>query len=99
MYLKLEIDFEYPTEVNLRGYKLQKDGNTDDIDTLIEAIKNAEKPILFVGGGVISSNTSAYIKQLTETTGIPVVESLMGRGSIPWRPIRVLRYDRNAWNV
>lgn len=78
-----EIDFEYPTEVNLRGYKLQKDGNTDDIDTLIEAIKNAEKPILFVGGGVISSNTSAYIKQLTETTGIPVVESLMGRGSIP----------------
>lgn len=78
-----EIDFEYPTEVNLRGYKLQKDGNTDDIDTLIEAVKTAEKPILFVGGGVISSNTSAYIKQLTEITGIPVVESLMGRGSIP----------------
>lgn len=78
-----EIDFEYPTEVNLRGYKLQKDGNTDDIDTLIEAVKTAEKPVLFVGGGVISSNTSAYIKQLTEITGIPVVESLMGRGSIP----------------
>lgn len=78
-----EIDFKYPTEVNLRGYKLQKDGNTDDIDTLIEAVKTAEKPILFVGGGVISSNTSAYIKQLTEITGIPVVESLMGRGSIP----------------
>ena len=53
-----EIDFEYPTEVNLRGYKLQKDGNTDDIDTLIEAVKTAEKPILFVGGGVISSNTA-----------------------------------------
>lgn len=78
-----EIDFEYPTEVNLRGYKLQKDGNTDDIDTLIKAVKTAEKPVLFVGGGVISSNTSAYIKQLTEITGIPVVESLMGRGSIP----------------
>ena len=78
-----EVDFEYPTEVNLRGYKLQKDGNTDDIDTLIEAVKTAEKPVLFVGGGVISSNTSAYIKQLTEITGIPVVESLMGRGSIP----------------
>lgn len=78
-----EIDFEYPTEVNLRGYKLQKDGNTDDIDTLIEAVKTVEKPVLFVGGGVISSNTSAYIKQLTEITGIPVVESLMGRGSIP----------------
>ena len=78
-----EIDFEYPTEVNLRGYKLQKNGNTDDIDTLIEAVKTAEKPVLFVGGGVISSNTSAYIKQLTEITGIPVVESLMGRGSIP----------------
>lgn len=78
-----EIDFEYPDKVNLPGYKLQKDGNTEEIDNLIEAVKNAEKPILFVGGGVISSNTSAYIRQLTEITGIPVVESLMGRGSVP----------------
>lgn len=78
-----EIDFEYPDKVNLPGYKLQKDGNTEEIDNLIEAVKNAEKPVLFVGGGVISSNTSAYIRQLTEITGIPVVESLMGRGSVP----------------
>lgn len=78
-----EIDFEYPNKVNLPGYKLQKDGNTEEIDNLIEAVKNAEKPVLFVGGGVISSNTSAYIRQLTEITGIPVVESLMGRGSVP----------------
>lgn len=78
-----EIDFEYPDKINLPGYKLQKDGNTEEIDNLIEAVKNAEKPVLFVGGGVISSNTSAYIRQLTEITGIPVVESLMGRGSVP----------------
>ena len=77
-----EIDFHYPDHVNLPGYRLQKDGNTEDIDNLIDALKDAEKPIIFVGGGVISSDTAPYIRQIAETTGIPVVDSLMGRGSI-----------------
>ncbi len=77
-----EIDFHYPDHVNLPGYRLQKDGNTDDIDNLIEALKDAEKPVIFVGGGVISSDTAPYIRQIAETTGIPIVDSLMGRGSI-----------------
>lgn len=77
-----EIDFHYPDHVNLPGYHLQKDGNTEDIDNLIDALKEAEKPIIFVGGGVISSDTAPYIRQIAETTGIPVVDSLMGRGAI-----------------
>ena len=77
-----EINFQYPDSVNLRGYKLQVDGNTHDIDNLINAMKEAEKPVLFVGGGVISSDTAPYIRQIAESTGIPVVDSLMGRGSI-----------------
>ncbi len=77
-----EINFQYPDNVNLPGYKLQKDGNTQDIDDLIEALKEAEKPVLFVGGGVILSDTAPYIRQIAESTGIPVVDSLMGRGSI-----------------
>lgn len=77
-----EIDFKYPEKVHLRGYKVQKDGNTDDIDKLIEALKDAEKPVIFVGGGVISSDTAPYIRQIAKSTGIPVVESLMGLGSI-----------------
>ena len=77
-----ELDFVYPDKVNLRGYQLQKDGNSQDIDNLIQALTIAEKPVFFVGGGVISSNTAAYIKQLTDITGIPVVDSLMGKGAI-----------------
>lgn len=77
-----EIDFHYPSTVNLPGYRLQKDGNTEDIDNLIDALKDAEKPVIFVGGGVISSDTAPYIRQIAETTGIPVVDSLMGRGAI-----------------
>ncbi len=49
---------------------------------MIEALKDAEKPVIFVGGGVISSDTAPYIRQIAETTGIPIVDSLMGRGSI-----------------
>lgn len=77
-----ELDFIYPDKVNLRGYQLQKDGNSQDIDNLIQALTVAEKPVFFVGGGVISSNTAAYIKQLSDITGIPVVDSLMGKGAI-----------------
>lgn len=77
-----ELDFIYPEKVNLRGYQLQKEGDTAQLDNLICAIQEAEKPVIFVGGGVISSDTSTYIKQLAEFTGIPVIDSLMGRGSI-----------------
>ena len=77
-----ELDFIYPDKVDLRGYQLQKDGNSQDIDNLIQALTVAEKPVFFVGGGVISSNTAAYIKQLADITGIPVVDSLMGKGAI-----------------
>lgn len=78
-----EIDFSYPTEVHLPGYHPQTEGNTQDIDKLIAAMQEAEKPVIFVGGGVILSDTAPYIRQIAETTGIPVVESLMGRGSLP----------------
>lgn len=77
-----EINFQYPDSVNLPGYKVQKDGKTQEIDDLIEAMTEAEKPVIFVGGGVISSDTAPYIRQIAESTGIPVVDSLMGRGSI-----------------
>ena len=77
-----ELDFVYPDKINLRGYQLQKDGNYQDIDNLIQALTVAEKPVFFVGGGVISSNTAAYIKQLADITGIPIVDSLMGKGAI-----------------
>lgn len=77
-----ELDFVYPDKINLRGYQLQKYGNYQDIDNLIQALTVAEKPVFFVGGGVISSNTAAYIKQLADITGIPIVDSLMGKGAI-----------------
>ena len=78
-----EIDFVYPDTVNLPGYHPQTEGNTQDIDKLIEAMQEAEKPVIFVGGGVILSDTAPYIRQIAKATGIPVVESLMGRGSLP----------------
>ena len=78
-----EIDFVYPDTVNLPGYHPKTEGNTQDIDKLIEAMQEAEKPVIFVGGGVILSDTAPYIRQIAKTTGIPVVESLMGRGSLP----------------
>lgn len=48
-----------------------------------ELIKNSEKPIIYAGGGIISSNTSAEFKRFAELIDAPVCCSLMGLGCIP----------------
>lgn len=54
-----------------------------DIDTFIKAINDAERPLLYVGGGAIISNSHNEIKQLAEKGNIPVVLTLMGLGALP----------------
>ncbi|MDH5717161.1 MAG: biosynthetic-type acetolactate synthase large subunit [Spirochaetia bacterium] len=52
-----------------------------DVDKLISAINKAEKPVLYVGGGAITSNAYNEIKELAEKAQIPVVSTLMGLGA------------------
>ena len=47
------------------------------------AISNARRPILYVGGGVISSGASAEVRRLAHKTRIPVTTTLMGKGAFP----------------
>jgi acetolactate synthase-1/2/3 large subunit len=46
-------------------------------------IANAERPVLYVGGGIIKANASAELRRFAEMTGIPVTTTLMGRGAFP----------------
>ncbi|OPX66049.1 MAG: acetolactate synthase 3 catalytic subunit [Methanoregulaceae archaeon PtaB.Bin056] len=80
-----EIEYEYPEseQVNLRGYQPTYRGHTRQIDKAIEMMMEAERPLLYVGGGVISSNASAELVSLAEMMGIPVTTTLMGIGAIP----------------
>jgi len=76
-------DYIYPEVVDLPGYKPTLKGNPRQIAKLAQAIKEAKRPLLYVGGGVISSGASEELFELLERTNIPMVSTLMGLGSVP----------------
>ncbi|MEG6585362.1 biosynthetic-type acetolactate synthase large subunit [Dendrosporobacter sp. 1207_IL3150] len=76
-------DFQYPDTVHLRGYQGTVNGDPADIDQVIEQLKQACKPLVFIGGGVNISDTAAELREFINSTGIPVISSLMGLGCIP----------------
>ncbi|WP_305793579.1 biosynthetic-type acetolactate synthase large subunit [Adlercreutzia sp. ZJ141] len=77
------ITFEYPDEVNLPSYKPNYRGNAKQIRAAVNAIREAHKPILYAGGGAITSGASAELIELAERMQIPVVTTLIGKGVFP----------------
>ncbi|MGI5901295.1 MAG: biosynthetic-type acetolactate synthase large subunit [Desulfitobacteriia bacterium] len=77
------LEFSYPEKVNLRGYKPVQAGDEQQIKDAYEEILQAEKPLLFIGGGINLSDTAGIVRKIVAHTGIPVVTSLMGKGCFP----------------
>ncbi len=77
------IEFEYPKEVKLRGYKPTYVGNEQQIKKAASLILHAEKPILYVGGGIIFSDACEELLGLAEGIMAPVTTTLMGMGAFP----------------
>jgi acetolactate synthase-1/2/3 large subunit len=78
-----EIDFEYPEKVDLKGYKPVKTGHKQQIKRGAEAIIKASRPVIYIGGGIISSNASKELLELAETINAPVTTTLMAKGAFP----------------
>jgi acetolactate synthase-1/2/3 large subunit len=78
-----KIDFVYPREVFLKGYKPTLQGHPLQIIKAAEAINSAKRPVILAGGGVISSKAYEELRILAETADIPVTVSLMGISSFP----------------
>jgi len=76
-------NYSYPKTFDLPGYKPILKGNHRQIEKLAQAIKEAKKPLLYAGGGIISSGASNELAKLLEKTNIPIVITLMGLGSVP----------------
>ncbi|MGQ3685771.1 MAG: biosynthetic-type acetolactate synthase large subunit [Candidatus Loosdrechtia sp.] len=72
-----------PAEVNLPGYKPRYEGNIRQIKIAAEAINNAERPVIYTGGGIIASDSSKELLELAEKGNIPVTTTLMGLGGFP----------------
>ena len=70
-------------EVNLRGYRVMKGCSSGQVISAVEFIKTAKRPVIYAGGGVISSNAAAELRELAEKRKIPVTTTLMGMGAFP----------------
>jgi acetolactate synthase I/II/III large subunit len=78
-----EFDFRYPDSVDLPGWRPPQSVHPLQIAEAAKAIKQAQRPILYVGGGTINANACDELLELAETGGIPVVTTLMAKGAFP----------------
>ena len=76
-------EFVYPDEVELKTYKPNTKGNKRQIKKAVEAIKNARKPLVYIGGGAVLANAGELVKEFVKITQIPAVETLMAKGVLP----------------
>jgi acetolactate synthase-1/2/3 large subunit len=96
----------WPTEVNLRGYKPDIRVGDAELNELIGLILGAKKPMLYVGGGIISGEAHEELLEFAERTQIPVATTLMGVGCFPethplslkWLGMHGTVYANNAVN-
>ncbi|MCQ9349633.1 acetolactate synthase large subunit [Corynebacterium sp. 5QC2CO] len=77
------IDFTWPPEIDLPGYRPVTTPHQRQIDEAAEMIAAAKRPVLYIGGGVIKADASKELVEFAEQTGVPVVTTLMARGAFP----------------
>ena len=76
-------DFNYPDEVNIRSYNPPIEPEENQIDRVIEALKNSKRPVIYAGGGTIASNASDELREFNSYIKAPVTNTLMGLGVYP----------------
>ena len=71
------------TEIHLPGYRVFSEGHNGQIRRAAQMMWEAERPLVYAGGGIILSNSSAELRELVETLDVPAVCTLMGLGALP----------------
>lgn len=74
---------DYPTQIEVRGYKPNTTVHIGQIKKSIECLKNAKRPVFLLGGGVNIAHAKEEMTALVDKSGIPVVTTIMGKGAIP----------------
>src|SRR5947209_7259961 len=78
---KAVVDYDPP--MNLPGYRPFRRASRDELEKVLELIRQSRKPIIYAGGGIISSNAAPQLRAFAERTGIPVALTLLGLGGFP----------------
>jgi acetolactate synthase I/II/III large subunit len=78
-----ELEFAYPEEVNLPGWKPPRRGHSRQIALAAERIAAATQPVLYTGGGVVNGDAMDELRTLAEVGRLPVVTTLMAKSAFP----------------
>ena len=79
----IKIDYKYPATINMRSYNPVVKGHLRQAKKAVDLILSAKQPMIYSGGGVILSEASKELIQLTKTLGYPITQTLMGLGAFP----------------
>jgi acetolactate synthase-1/2/3 large subunit len=75
--------FAWPEKVEMRSYQPTYFGHPGQIKKAVKLIANSKKPLIYAGGGIITSGASAVLAELAERIQAPVTWTLMGMGGFP----------------
>jgi acetolactate synthase-1/2/3 large subunit len=78
-----EFEFAYPDDVDLPGWRPPRTVHTRQVADAAKAIAAAERPVLYVGGGVLNADAMTELRTLAETARLPVVTTLMAKSAFP----------------
>ena len=76
-------EFHYPKKIKLRSYNPTIKGHAGQIRKAVDLILSAKRPMIYTGGGVILSDGSTELVELTQLLGYPITQTLMGLGAYP----------------
>jgi acetolactate synthase-1/2/3 large subunit len=74
---------DWDPPMNLPGYRPYRRASRTELEKVLELIRASHKPIIYAGGGIVSSDSAPYLKAFAERTGIPVALTLLGLGGFP----------------
>uniref|UniRef100_A0A7V4G963 Acetolactate synthase n=1 Tax=Desulfobacca acetoxidans TaxID=60893 RepID=A0A7V4G963_9BACT len=78
-----KIEPEFPQEIKIKSYNPTLHANPRQVKRALETILEAERPVLYTGGGIIHSNAAEELTKFAEALQIPVTSTLMGLGGFP----------------
>ncbi|CAB4775247.1 MAG: acetolactate synthase large subunit [Actinobacteria bacterium] len=81
--LQANTEFNWPASIDLPGYKPNTKPNSKQVREAAALIAQSQRPVLYVGGGVIKANASRELLAFAELCGAPLVTTLMARGAFP----------------
>ncbi len=79
----IKIPYHYPREIRMRSYNPTEKGHSGQIRRAVDLMREAKRPVIYTGGGVVLGEASAQLTDLVRLTGFPITSTLMGLGAFP----------------